>query len=325
MRAARGLARAVGYLTAEQKKITLRQCLEQFTATVSCKSVRAKDDLIRRVTGVLEVLGLDTTLHCRIRRIDIEAAVTKLVPDRRATEHLYKLRDIKRFFKAVGMDQNNGGLGLPDPAYAIKPGTPRGTTRETLDPGMLLDLNLNDYWKAFVACLGLAGMRLSEAASLEWSMLDFDGKIIRLVESEQYPELKSANSVRDIPPFAQFWDHMEKHKQTATHSVLVFPKIMQRKPSKHGDKEHWFVMRDDKPSAVDLPGAFYAALKTAGVTINEPARRLRRFHQTEMQARGLGHVLDACAGNTQDVRRAHYLNRLRIVSEAARTGVVGRL
>jgi hypothetical protein len=44
-----------------------------------------------------------------------------------------------------------------------------------------------------------------------------------------------------------------------------------------------------------------------------------------MQARGLGHVLDACAGNTQDVRRAHYLNRLRIVSEAARTGVVGEL
>jgi len=84
-------------------------------------------------------------------------------------------------------------------------------------------------------------------------------------------------------------------------------------------------MRKDRPTAADLPGAFSAALKAAGMPVSEPARKLRRFFQTEMQARRLGYLLDACAGNTEDARLAHYLERRRIVSEAARTGVVGKL
>jgi len=321
-----GLIKATGAETEETQGITLEACLVHFKKHVSCKSEDAKENLLRRVEVVIEKLGFSTK-HSAVTKKMIVDKVKEIDPDvdgKRSTEATYKLRDIKRFFTLLSFDRSSDGLGLANPAAAIKPGMakPSGNV-DVLDPleiGKLKDLS--QYWKAFAACCGLAGMRLAEAASLEWSMLDEKKKIIRLRKTKHYPDLKNEVSERDIKPFPNFWKIVEAHQKSATHKDLVFPRLWNsdepatNRRFKNKDNETWFEQRADKARAINLPGALADALKAAGFEREKPALSLRHFWVTTMESKGLGDLLDSMAGNSARVRQKHYMNHKLIVENA---------
>lgn len=308
------IAKASGEQLGGKRRITLSECVDHFEKNVVCKTERAKSDLMRRVRTVVGNIG-EGRLHSEIVIRDVVDACKKNVSN--ANEEKYRLRDIKRFFKTLSFDRASGGLGLPDPSLAIKPGTPTPGLNETLDPVPLLgDKALSPYWKMLVAALGLAGMRLSEAASLEWGMLDEKEGIVRLRASRQYPSLKNSVSERDIKPFEQFWECVREYRKVARHSRFLFDRTV------NGEQTDWFEDREGKKVAVNLPGAFREALEEAtGRTFEEPSRRLRRFWETEMRKRGLSSLVSASSGHSDKVGRRHYEKH----ADTVRAAKVGRL
>lgn len=303
-----GLSSVTGHSNAEQKTVTLTECFAHFKANVSCKSERAKTDLVRRVESVLGEIGLNRTHASVTMKMVHDACKTANT----ANEH--RLRDAKRFFTLLSHPAQAGGMRLVNPASAIKPGTPEPGDNEILNPLPLLKHEkLAEYWKALVACLGLAGLRLSEAASLEWKMLDEAAGIVRLRATKHYPALKNNVSERDI----KFWKYMTTYKKVARHDELIFDRPISEKATINKKNPTWFEMRDDQPTAVNLPREFIEALKdSTGETYEEPARRLRRFWDTQMESLGFGHLISKTGGHSRETAKKHYHKHAEIIRMA---------
>ena len=312
-----GLVKATGKDIEGKKGLTLQQCLTHFENHVICSSERAKTDLVRRVKSVLESLGMDT-VHSSLNMKQILDACNKV---ENTNEKKYRLRDAKRFFTLLSFPPASNGLGLVNPAAAIKPGQPEAGDNETLNPELLIEnAKLSNYWKAFTASLGFAGLRLSEAASLEWGMIDEKTGLIHLRATAHYPKLKNEISERDVKPFTEFFEVLPSLKRESLHETLIFPRPLTGNETKNKDNETWFEMRDDKPAAINLSGAFIEALKEAtGATYEEPARRLRRWWETTMRMKGLSSVIEAMGGHSVQIGKKHYENHADVV-HAAKVG-----
>jgi len=296
---------AAGQRIGKAQSITLAECQAHFEKHVSCKSEEARSRLARRVATIVNRIGKNKK-HADITQKSITDAATA----KTETEKSYLLRDAKKFFFLLSLPPEADGLNLPNPAMGIRPGTGkrRNGKVETLDPlALLKNENLSPYWKALVAACGLAGLRLGEAAGLTWDSLDFDAGVVHVRAGEEYDELKSAMSERDIKPFAQFWEVLEAHKGTKT-GGLVFP---------HGEGS-WFKEYEGKARATELVRQFKDALKkaTGAAKVSEPARRLRRYWETAMRSKGLGHLIPVMGGHSSEVGLAHYTKFADVVKTA---------
>jgi len=318
-----GLLKETGAKNEAAKAITLGACLDHFKAHLSCKSEAAKKDCLRRVEAVVAGLGLAKP-YASITKKTILDEAAKLGGS--TTEKAYRLRDFKRFCRLLAFDAANDGLGLDNPAETIKPGTPERKDPEILDPRVLLKWHLSDYWKAFVSVLGFAGLRLGEAASLEWTMLDWKKKIIRLRSSSQYPKLKNAISERDVAPFANCWRWLQAHKKTASHETLVFPRLWrwtegEAKKTKYAENETWFDDRDGSARCVNLPRVFGEEMEAARpkgskTDLRQPALRLRHFWVTSLYSTGNGQLDAVMGGHSAETGRKHYLKNATVVEGA---------
>ena len=322
-----GMIREVGSRSHQASTITLEDCVAHWKRHIICKSERARADVFRRVDAVLAEIEIRTdegvliskginSKHCEVTQKSLTDAVTRLVKDRGATEHKYKLRDAKRFFRDVSLPTMANGLGLQNPAAGIKPGTPKIGAKETLDAKKICkNKRLSAYWRMLAASMGYAGCRLSEAARLEWDMIDEKKQIINLKPTRYYPEFKNLISPRVIRPFKQFWTIYREYKRQARHEVVLFDRPREKPPTV-GDKDNptWFEMRDDKLTAgITLPGVFSEALELAGMKSPEPSRRLRRWWETRMRSKGLGHLIEHMGGHSDEVGLRSYANDAEIV------------
>jgi integrase len=219
------------------------------------------------------------------------------------------------------MTVENDGLDLPNPAAGLKPGVPpRQGDPEILDPRPLLKRKkLSVYWKALTAAMGLAGLRLAEAASLKWEMLQWpEGKkegIIKLRASPEYPQMKNSICERDIKPFSEFWAILETYRQAAKDRALIFPKP---------DGKTWLESSDEARPSGELSKFYKAALESAtGKTLEEPARQLRRFWVTYRRLKGLAHLDPISGGHSAEVGMRHY-TRYQALVEGTAVGALGK-
>ena len=314
------MRKQMGTRGAAEQAITLRKCLAHFEQHTRCRSTEARRPLLYRVKLVVGKLGLDKR-HATITRGMIEQAVKDSGPKSDA-EKLYRTSFIKRFFRELSWPTESDGLGLSNPAASLTVGSVSAVQRkrresnggiEILDPAPLLKLRkLSPYWKALVAVIGYGGLRPAEAAALEWPSIDEKAGIIRIRPTEAYPQLKSVMSARDVKPFGNVWQYIKAHKAKARNVRIVF--------DRPGSKTRtWFFTPDDKPRQ-ELTKAFRKALRRAGVkNVKEPGRRLRRFWETSMRAKGLGNLIEAMGGHANAVGLAHY-TRNETVVEAAEVG-----
>ncbi|MCY3018556.1 MAG: hypothetical protein NTW87_05940 [Planctomycetota bacterium] len=419
-----GIQKATGAQTAEQKSLTLDECFEHFKAHVTCRTENARYALLRRVRVVLEAIGMKTR-HSVLTRKAIADAIARSKPGSE-TEALYRARDIRRFFRLLSWPRASDGLGLMNPADALTVGSQITLQRkrqqegkiEILDPATLLKIDsLSLYWKALIAVLGYGGLRLAEAAALEWDRLDFQKGIIKVRPTALYPQLKSFMSARDVKPFAELWDHLTEYRKSARHSVLVFDHPLAGSPTWF--RSDWFLLAGARtpaeasrgvdpelgrlfgaahairkktkrgvveiktvscggvpyrlmqtaesvrlykgePTASDLSGALSGAIGEAlgmpcklknGRSVivrtvrekngryllrldsgqalkvskhdvvsierpKEPARRLRRYWETTMRQKGLGDLIEAMGGHSDEVGKAHYTKYEQIVAAA---------
>lgn len=296
-------------------EVTLRTCLDHFDKFVDCKSESAKTDLMRRVNKIVAKIGVDK-LHSSVTMATVKNAVAEIVPDKNLNEHKYLLRDIKRFFSLLAHPTLANGLGLQNPAVAIKPGAPTlKDTNEIMSPmPFLAEEKLNEYWKALVAVLGCCGVRLTEASSLLWENIDFENEIVHVKANSYYPELKTWE--RPIRPFGNVWKVLKAYKKVSRHKHVVFDRIIEN-PTVNKDNPTWIEMRDDKPRAVNLPKALANALEDAtGKVWPEPALRLRRFWVTQMRAKKLNNLESVMGAHSPKTAQDHYQNALELVKKA---------
>jgi integrase len=114
-------------------------------------------------------------------REDVEAwwlTRTHLAPASRALD-LTNLRSFYRWCKRWELRDDNPTLRIDSPR--VVPGLPRPITNEDLHTA--LDALPPDYRRA--VCLGAwAGLRVSEAASLDWANVDLEARQIRVIRSK---------------------------------------------------------------------------------------------------------------------------------------------
>jgi len=137
--------------------------------------------------------------------------------------------------------------------------------------------------------------------------VDFESKIIDVLPTLEKPSLKNERSLRTIPPFENIWPVLKALRKESKGNGLLFSKQ---------DGSSWF---DQKGELTSLSTRFSEALKAAGVNSPEPARRLRRWWETTMRAKGLTHLIDVVGGHSKDVGLSNYTDR-SAVAKAAKVG-----
>lgn len=354
------MGQKLGASELKREGITLRECLAHFEKNVDCKNKVAKQALLTRVKDILNAIGMNTP-HGAVTRRSIEDAVLA-TGNKRARRY-----SIKRFFNLLSAPVSSDGLGLSNPAMLFKIGTGTDPQRERRDAGLITTLDPaellgNDrlplYWKALIAVLGYAGLRLKEAAALEWDRLNVEG-VMKVRPTDLYPKLKSHMSNRDIAPFPNLFDVMKEYKKIARHKTLVFDHQGESGPT-------WFRDYLGVPEVADLSGALTDAIGAATgmkytlkdgtaldvkslsrrdvdgvdtlflklmndvrVTVpragvkwdrpKEPALRLRRFWETTMKIHGLGDLIDASGGHSKkEVGDPHYTKWESVVRAAVK-------
>ena len=320
-----GMNEHVGAQAHFGQTITLQQCFEHFKKHTTSSSQGARDELMRRVGAAVKLLGPETK-HAAITKSMIEDAINgtkkKPVTGYSETEKPRILKEARRFFRELSYPKASDGLGLVNPAVKIKIEQAKIKV-VTLDPRPILENpTLPLYWKTLVACIGYGGFRLAESASLEWDRIA-DG-IIAVRATEIYPELKSAMSERDVRPFDDLFPWLEKLKAERGGVGLLFPRVNARRPrrkkAKTAQAKTWFRMVKDKPNAGDLSGALADALNKAkpkdAPKFEKSALRLRHFWETSMRERGLGHLIEAMGGHSDEVGKKHYTKFQQVVKTA---------
>ncbi len=303
-----------------EKKATLQFCFDHFEKTFRCRngSLEERTHVIRRIKSVLEHAGWDCS-YADITKVDLEAALDASNPVSE-TERSKRTKDIRRFFKHLCMPANEGGLGFSlamIPVQTLTPKSPSTIQRDRrrkgligiLDPkSTVADETLDIYWRALVAVLGYAGLRLSEAAGLEWDCIDFEAGLIRIRTTSIHTALKSEMSHRDVRPFAEIWPILRDYKRAARHKKIVFDRV-------HETDETWFKMYKGKARVISLPKRLSEVLSKR-VTGGEIALRLRRFWETTMRSKGFGGLIEAMGGHSKEVGAAHYTQWEKVVAES---------
>ena len=293
-----GVVKATGVKSEAEQAITLQQCLEHFAAHTSCKSVEAKDEeLIRRVTAAVTLIGKDIR-HSEVTKRMIDKAVNG--SDYSVSEKPRILKEAKRFFRELSYPKAGDGLGHKSASPSRSklrsagisyPTDPRPRSWKTRSSRFTRKLSSPPF------ALGASG--LPKRRALNGKRID-DG-IIKVRATALYPKLKSEISERDVRPFDDLFPWLNKLKAKQRGDGLLFPRVNARR--KRGEKakrvQHptWFRMYKGRPKAADLSGALADALnkarKPGEPEFKEPARRLRRFWETSMRERGLGHLIQA--------------------------------
>lgn len=312
--------RQSGQRAEAEKKATLQSCFDHFEATFRCRngSQEERAHVIRRIKSVLDQIGWERS-YATVTKINLEAAIEASKPVSE-TERSKRTKDIRRFFKYLCMPANEGGLGFSlamIPVQTLTPKSPSAIQRDRrrrgligiLDPKPIIsDATLGLYWRALVAVLGYAGLRLSEAAGLEWDCIDFEAGLIHVRATGIHAELKSEMSHRDVRPFAEVWPVLREYKGLARHKKIVFDRV-------HETDETWFKLYKGKARVISLPKRLSEVLSKR-VTGGETALRLRRFWETTMRSKGYGGLIEAMGGHSKEVGAAHYTQWEKVVAEA---------
>lgn len=333
-----GVVKSTGIRSEAENSVTVGAAYAHYEKHVRCRSEEARSDVLRIVKAVINRLG-EKTLYCELTKSVIETACNEapsekkgLNPKPSKSAIFNRLREMKRFCKEISWPVESDGMGLRNPAVAIKAGSQvtlqKGRRKDgkvqTLDPKELLkNGKLSHYWKAMIAVLGYGGLRLSEAAALTWNSLCVKDGLIQIRPSAIKPELKSYMSERDVKPFTNVWKFLKIFRKVAKHDAIIFDR------EGHPSGPTWFEDRKGKPRAINLPGALIDAISDAVFPapkegekkpkVKEPARRLRRFWETSMREKGLGHLIEMTGGHSSEVGLAHY-TKFESVIKAATVG-----
>lgn len=321
------LRKALGDRSEEEKALTLWECYFHAYFHLPMRE-GAKNTgrftILRRAGAVLEALGLDRP-YASITKDEVIQAVTDSGADSDFERYARK-QSIKRVFSFLCKPENEDGLGFStNPAANMVVGSistiqkkkqGRGEI-EIIDPLPFLD-KLQTYEKAMTACLAFAGLRLAECAALTWELVDFKNQIIRMRATEHYPELKNFHSYRDIRPFQNLWPILRELKALKLHDVLCFPRQYQPSAIKRKrTRETWFDLHHGDIKVIELSNYFRDRLEDqTGLKFQESARRMRRFWETTMRAKGLGHLIGPMGAHENKVGLAHY-TEFKTVVEAS--------
>ena len=303
-----------------EKALTVEMAFYHAQFNLTCRAGASpiqRQGILRRIGIVCEALGLDRRI-AELTKADVLAAVETTAPASELERHA-RLQAAKRFFDFLARPVNEDGLALTsNPASNIEAGSvskiQRGKQQrdevQVLDPFVLLP-KLDTYSGALVAVLGFAGLRLAEAGALEWEMVNFDAKLIHIRANVHYPALKSVHSYRDICPFPDVWDYLKALKDVSK-SPLVFPRVGITKKATWLDtylgvvKQTYFSIWLKKKLETDT-----------GLSLPEPALRLRRYWQTTMRENGYESLIQAMGGNdAKAVGLPHYAKWSKLVSSA---------
>lgn len=303
-----------------EKKATVQSCFDHFEKTFRCRngSQEERGQVIRRIKIVLEHVGWARS-YATITKVDLEAALDASNPVSE-TERSKRTKDIRRFFRHLCLPASEGGRGFslamilvqtltPKSPGAIQRDRRRKGLIKILDPKPIVDdETLSLYWRTLVGVLGFGGLRLSEAAGLEWDCIDFEARLIRIRETTIHKDLKSDMSHRDVRPFDEIWSILTDYKKVARHKKIVFDRV-------HKTDESWFKMYKGKSRAISLPKRLSEVLGKR-VTGGEIARRLRRYWETTMRTKGYGGLIEAMGGHSKEVGAAHYTQWEKVVAES---------
>jgi len=311
------LVKALGERTDAEKRTTIAECLQHFNIHFHCRPGAKSEErrnVLRRVRCVVEHVRQDA-FYSQIKKADVLHAIERSLP-RSETEKSKRTVDIKRFFNLLCEPRPEDGLGFTtNPARNIKylgPAALRKKRRSYLkarifdDPQEILP-RLDPYWRALFGTLCFAGLRLAEAAALQWSRVDQKKHLILVEPTEIYPELKSEVSERPIVPFKELWPILEAYAHEKPHETWVFPRPL-------APNQTWFLEVCGTPKVNHLSRELSKALGKAGVEdTREPSRKARRYWETRLRSIGRTDLIQIMGGHSEKVGRDHYTNALIVV------------
>lgn len=300
---------STGERSKAEKETAIKECLQHFKKTFRVRqgaSKQQRDDVLHRIEVVIKPL-LDRK-YGKVKESDLVDCIEASKP---ATENerSKRVQAVKRFFRHLCKREEANGLGfINNPAAELKAKSVKTIQRQRqsqglvkfLDPRVLLASDrLDDYWKQLVAVMGFAGLRNAECANLEWELIDFKDRLIRVRPSSRYPELKSVISARDVRPFPDLWPWLKARRKAVPKDFsLVFGR-----PTK--PNSDWFSMKKDRPKATKLSDALRKMLEPLSEEA-EPNLRLRRFWDTKMREHGHGDLILPMGGHQEAVAANHY-------------------
>jgi integrase len=217
------------------------------------------------------------------------------------------------------LPRTRNGLGfVANPALGLHYLGPKALQRKRRNQGLVIaaddpsDLlpTLDPYWRALYATLCYTGLRVAELAALAWNRVDAPNRLIHVLPSPEYTELKSELSERSIKPFKELWPFLESYRSSTSGTGLIFPRPTSCKS--------WFLAVDGQGKVNHLSRDLSRALKRAGLAdIKEPGRRARRYWETRMRSIGRADLIPVMGGHTDAVGRDHYTDSKRIVASVA--------
>jgi integrase len=212
----------------------------------------------------------------RIRYIDIEEFIAELdCSNKRINNILVPLRGVFKLAHRSGFIENNI-MSMVENRKIEKP-TIKPLSMEEVDHFLECVM---PFYRPFFAVAFFTGMRAGEMSALKWKNVDFDRKIIKIVEARVYGEEdrpKTNSSYRDIDMLPMVHDALkEQALQTRLRSEYVF------------------LNQDDKPIEIETlrKNAWTKGLKEAGIEYR-PIIQTRHTFATLMVSSGenLGWVM----------------------------------
>jgi integrase len=313
-------------------KQTLAAAFDRWSKEFHSKSERQRKAVVRRAKFVVEALGPVSFEKLTLAAVnDAINKSLKVVRSRNGMkaqslyERSYRIREIKRLLawvatefelKAIGKiasslhaqsaqtiaRSQNGDVGILD-LVAVE------RFLSITDAKPYATLQAAVYWRALIASLVYAGLRLGELCALRWQDVNFVGQILSVKDTE-IKATKTTASNRPIKPLPELWSFLQTLQPVTGTYEFVFPAFLDGafKP------ESWLVEEDGKMIAVRLTRALIRDEVKIGLGRKIP-QRARRTCRGLMLTRGVpGHVCDLMLGHSNDVGAAHYTNALQVVS-----------
>lgn len=296
------LQKELGQQHAAAQSLTIGEALAHYTAHFAAATVATTKSLIANARATLEAIGLGVRV-ATVTKHDLESKLGTVNVVKRT-------KAIKRFFAFMSSPKNEGGLELGNPAknLAVKweATTPAA---ETLDPRDILErCELDEAQRALIALMGYAGLRLSEAAGLEWSDIDFTARVIYIRPNDARQTLKTSASKRVVKPFPNIWSTIDTYRNSHPGaSGLMFTQP---------DGTPWTITRDGNTASPELSQALTKAVRKVFTFKSKLNLCLRHFWSTKMCESEFKHLESAMGAHSAAISRKHYQNQEKLIKAA---------
>lgn len=297
------LQKTLGLQSTHTKSLTLSDAFEHFKKHFTASTVARTKEVVSSVLDVLTSIGLG------VKATEIQQQHLERVLPVNLANVEKKSKNIKTFFEYLSRNKQENGLELRNPSTYLKIVRPARKDMELLDPKeVLARCSLTLWQQCIVALCGWAGARITEAALVCWSDVDFDTCIIGLKGT------KTERSRRPVKPFPNIWSYLRAYKQACqdTTGMLFY--------RDSGGRVPWVETRDGQTSSPKLSQMMTAAIK-AKFTFKDPdampTTLLRHYWQTEIQKNpATRHLTKHMGGHSQDVADKFYTDALGLAQSA---------